>query len=52
MFNEAEELIDEPAAVPSEAEEVVAPVKRRGKRKSLPATCHVWKSSTNCPSTN
>ena len=37
MFNEAEELIDEPAAVPSEAEEVVAPVKHRGKRKSLPA---------------
>lgn len=41
MFNEAEELIK--AAAPSEAdadadaEEVVAPVKRRGKRKPLPA---------------
>lgn len=39
MFNEAEELIEEPTAAPSEAEaeEVVAPVKRRGKRKPLPA---------------
>ena len=37
MFNEAEELIEEPAAAPAEAEEVVAPVKRRGKRKPLPA---------------
>lgn len=39
MFNEAEELVDEPAAEPAEAEteEVVAPVKRRGKRKPLPA---------------
>ena len=36
MFNEAEELIDA-AAAPSEAEEVVAPAKRRGKRKPLPA---------------
>ncbi|MBA6114098.1 IS66 family transposase, partial [Pseudomonas asiatica] len=40
MFNEVEELI-EAAAAPSEAEaeakEVVAPVKRRGKRKPLPA---------------
>ncbi len=39
MFNEAEELIEEPTAAPSEAEaeEVVVPVKRRGKRKPLPA---------------
>jgi len=41
MFNEAEELIEAPAAEPAEAEaeaeEVVAPVKRRGKRKPLPA---------------
>lgn len=41
MFNEVEELVEEPAtAVTSdeaEAEEVVAPVKRRGKRKPLPA---------------
>ena len=41
MFNEAEELIEEPAAALNEAEveveEVVAPVKRRGKRKPLPA---------------
>lgn len=43
MFNEAEELIEESATTPSEAEaeaeaeEVVAPVKRRGKRKPLPA---------------
>lgn len=38
MFNEAEELVEEPAAEPAEAEteEVVAPVKRRGKRKPLP----------------
>ncbi|SDI30362.1 Transposase [Pseudomonas benzenivorans] len=37
IFNEAEELIEEPVAAPSEAEEVVAPLKRRGKRKPLPA---------------
>lgn len=41
MFNEVEELIEAPAAEPAEAEaeaeEVVAPVKRRGKRKPLPA---------------
>jgi len=37
MFNEAEELIEEPATTPSEAEEVVAPVRHRGKRKPLPA---------------
>ena len=37
MFNEIEELIEAPAAEPAEAEEVVAPVKRRGKRKPLPA---------------
>ena len=38
MFNEAEELVEQPAAVDeSEAEEVVAPAKRRGKRKPLPA---------------
>ena len=41
MFNEAEELIEASAAAPSDAEaeseEVVAPVKRRGKRKPLPA---------------
>src|SRR5690606_14024226 len=43
MFNEAEELIEAPAAAPAEAEaeaeaeEVVASVKRRGKRKPLPA---------------
>lgn len=39
MFNEAEELIEALAAAPSDtgAEEVVAPVKRRGKRKPLPA---------------
>ena len=38
MFNEAEELTDAPAAEPVEAEEiVVAPGKRRGKRKPLPA---------------
>jgi transposase len=43
MFNEAEELVEEPACVvesdgdETEAEEVVAPVKRRGKRKPLPA---------------
>jgi transposase len=39
MFNEAEELIKEPAcagADEAEAEEVVAPVKRRGKRQPLP----------------
>ena len=40
MFNEAEELIAEPAIAPDEAEveEAVAPVKRRGKRKPLPAS--------------
>ncbi len=43
MFNEAEELIDVPATKPIEADadidakEVVAPAKRRGKRKPLPA---------------
>ncbi|HEP8861237.1 TPA: IS66 family transposase [Pseudomonas aeruginosa] len=40
MFNEAEELIEQPAALDeseADAEEVVAPVKRRGKRKPLPA---------------
>lgn len=37
MFNEAEELIEALSAAPAEAEEVVAPVKRRGKRKPLPA---------------
>jgi len=37
MFNEAEELIEALAAEPAEAEEVVAPVKCRGKRKPLPA---------------
>src|SRR5690606_20723584 len=37
MFNEAEELIEALAAEPAEAEEIVAPVKRRGKRKPLPA---------------
>lgn len=41
MFNEAEELLEEPAGgsgeAEAEAEEVVAPVKRRGKRKPLPA---------------
>lgn len=38
MFNEAEELIDAAdASGEVEAEEVVAPVKRRGKRKPLPA---------------
>ena len=37
MFNEVEELIEAPAAEPAEAEEVVAPVKHRGKRKPLPA---------------
>lgn len=40
MFNEAEELIEQPAVIgesEAEAEEVVAPVKRRGKRKPLPA---------------
>ncbi|SER50851.1 Transposase, partial [Pseudomonas cuatrocienegasensis] len=43
MFNEAEELVEEPACVvdsdgeETEAEDVVAPVKRRGKRKPLPA---------------
>ena len=39
MFNEAEELVEEPTAEPAEAEaeEVVAPIKRRGKRKPLPA---------------
>src|SRR5690606_31355072 len=38
MFNEAEELVEQPTAVDeSEAEDVVAPVKRRGKRKPLPA---------------
>lgn len=38
MFNEAEELVEEVATESSaaEAEEVVAPVKRRGKRKPLP----------------
>ncbi|MBA1262742.1 IS66 family transposase, partial [Stutzerimonas stutzeri] len=42
MFNEAEELSEEPAATPSdaeaEAEEVIASVKCRGKRKPLPAS--------------
>jgi len=38
MFNEAEEILAAPAAEPAaEDEEVVAPVKRRGKRKPLPA---------------
>ena len=37
MFNEAEELIEALSAAPAEAEEIVAPVKRRGKRKPLPA---------------
>ena len=41
MFNEAEELVEAPAAEADEAEaeteEIVAPVKRRGKRKPLPA---------------
>jgi transposase len=39
MFNEAEELLEESTAGSSEAEaeEVVAPVNRRGKRKPLPA---------------
>jgi transposase len=41
MFNEAEELVEAPAIEADEAEakteEVVAPVKRRGKRKPLPA---------------
>ncbi|WP_426152528.1 IS66 family transposase [Pseudomonas sp. DC3000-4b1] len=36
MFNEAEEILAEPAAEPID-EETVAPVKRRGKRKPLPA---------------
>lgn len=41
MFNEAEELIEQPAAVDEseeQAEDVVAPVKPRGKRKPLPAS--------------
>jgi transposase len=42
MFNEAEQLIDEPAPSPEAVveggeEAVVAPTKRRGKRKPLPA---------------
>ena len=41
MFNEVEELIEALSAAPAEAEaeaeEVVAPLKRRGKRKPLPA---------------
>ncbi|EXF42537.1 MULTISPECIES: IS66 family transposase [Pseudomonadaceae] len=43
MFNEAEELVeegactDEPGGDGAEAEEVMAPLKRRGKRKPLPA---------------
>src|SRR5690606_25288260 len=40
MFNEAEGLVQQPAAVDESeaaAEDVVAPVKRRGKRKPLPA---------------
>ncbi|TBV04492.1 IS66 family transposase [Stutzerimonas kirkiae] len=40
MFNEAEQLAEEPAPVvedAGDAEEVVAPLKRRGKRKPLPA---------------
>ncbi|WP_165671673.1 IS66 family transposase [Metapseudomonas otitidis] len=39
MFNEAEELLETPTAATNEAEaeEVVAPITRRGKRKPLPA---------------
>ncbi|WP_165681728.1 IS66 family transposase [Metapseudomonas otitidis] len=37
MFNEAEELLEAPTAATNEAEEVVAPITRRGKRKPLPA---------------
>jgi len=43
MFNEAEELVeegactDEPGGDGAEAEEVMVPLKRRGKRKPLPA---------------
>ncbi|MBD1602019.1 IS66 family transposase [Pseudomonas typographi] len=37
MFNEAEEVLAEPAAAPETDEETVAPTKRRGKRKPLPA---------------
>jgi transposase len=41
MFNEAEELVDQPAPAvtgdEAEIEEVVAPATRRGKRKPLPA---------------
>src|SRR5690606_28303010 len=40
MFNEPQELVEQPPAVDAseaEAEDVVAPVKRRGKRKPLPA---------------
>ena len=41
MFNEAEELVEAPAPTVTgdevEIEEVVAPVKRHGKRKPLPA---------------
>ncbi|WP_375665224.1 transposase [Stutzerimonas kunmingensis] len=40
VLNEAEELIEEPAAAPSEAEEAVASGKRRGMRKPLPANLH------------
>lgn len=46
MLNEAEELIGEQAAAPSEAEEAVASFKRRGKRKPLPANLPALKSST------
>lgn len=36
MFNEAEETLAAPAAEPGNDEEVIAPVKRRGKRKPPP----------------
>jgi hypothetical protein len=50
LFNEVEnvsEAVDEDVE-----EEVVAPTKRRGKRKPLPADLHASKSSRNCPRTN
>lgn len=50
LFNEPE---SEPMPVVDDAEEeVVAPAKRRGKRKPLSADLPRMKSSTNCPSTD
>ena len=54
MFNEAEELVEEPTAEPAEAKP-----KKSFRRSSVVAsanrcrpTCRAWKSSTTCPSTS